>query len=330
MRMAAEQRNEELSLEISSSTQPLLRQMESLKHSHHQRKGIWERLESELRSRITAMERELNQKEGALNGMMNDLEDAKMARSKWEVQCNRLREEHRTQKARANALTDEMEDVQMKYDDVVAEYEGYKSRATSSEQEVKQLQSQLTQFNRDSESERNRLQSILNSESKKREELQNTITILQSKLRENETVSTPRTPAKDDEMERLSLNRTPSLTPRRPTGTELLLSSIEVNSGTPIKGNSNNMWTVSRIQNELRQKESELESLKQRMMAIQNTNDTFSDEIVKLKSQNESLNKYHALYRNQSKQINALRLRYEAAIDIVMEKEKQIQQLTTK
>merc|ERR1712154_66205 len=93
---------------------------------------------------------------------------------------------------------------------------------------------------------------------------------------------------------------------------------------------NNNIWTVSRIQNELRQKENELQSLKQRLITIQTTNDTFSDEIVKLKSQNETLNKYHGLYKNQLKQINALKLRYEAAIDIVMEKEKQIQQLTLK
>merc|ERR1712141_222312 len=119
--------------------------------------------------------------------------------------------------------------------------------------------------------------------------------------------------------------------PRRQSGTELLLSTIDGSPGSEMKGgNNNNMWTVSRIQNELRQRESELESLKQRMMAVQNTNDAFSDEIVKLKSQNESLNKYHSMYRNQSKQINALKLRYEAAIDIVMEKEKQIQQMTTK
>merc|ERR1712129_19969 len=38
LRMSAERRNEELSLEISSSTQPLLRQMESLKQSHLQKK----------------------------------------------------------------------------------------------------------------------------------------------------------------------------------------------------------------------------------------------------------------------------------------------------
>ena len=88
------------------------------------------------------------------------------------------------------------------------------------------------------------------------------------------------------------------------------------------------MWTISRIQNELRQKENELQSLKERLIEIQSTIDRFSDEIVKLKSQNEKLNQYHNLYKNQGKQINALKLRYEAAIDIVMEKEKQIQQLT--
>ena len=88
------------------------------------------------------------------------------------------------------------------------------------------------------------------------------------------------------------------------------------------------MWTISRIQNELRQKENELQSLKQRLIRIESTNDKFSDEIVRLKSQNETLSKYQTLYRNQSKQINALKVRYEAAIDIVMEKEKQIQQLS--
>merc|ERR1712210_350044 len=55
---------------------------------------------------------------------------------------------------------------------------------------------------------------------------------------------------------------------------------------------SSDNWTVSRIQNELRQRESELKSLKQRMANVQSTNDSYSDRIVELKSQNESLNKY--------------------------------------
>merc|ERR1712113_352634 len=90
---------------------------------------------------------------------------------------------------------------------------------------------------------------------------------------------------------------------------------------------SNNMWTVSRIQNELRQKENELKSLKHRLANIQSTNDSYSDRIVELKSQNEALTQYQNLYKSQIKKVNALKLRYEAAIDIVMEKEKEIQQL---
>merc|ERR1712232_218033 len=56
LRMSAEQRNEELSLEISSSTQPLLRQMESLKNSHSQKKKIWLDLERELRGKVRVLE----------------------------------------------------------------------------------------------------------------------------------------------------------------------------------------------------------------------------------------------------------------------------------
>ena len=119
----------------------------------------------------------------------------------------------------------------------------------------------------------------------------------------------------------------PSLSPKN--STDILFGAVSTPTGTNDNNiNSNNMWTISRIQNELRQKENELQSLKQRLIRIESTNDKFSDEIVRLKSQNETLSKYQNLYKNQSKQINALKLRYEAAIDIVMEKEKQIQQLS--
>merc|ERR1712154_500066 len=78
LRISAEKRNEELSLEISSSTQPLLRQMESLKNSHIQKKKIWENLESELREKIILIEGNLNNKDTKINKILTELEDYKI------------------------------------------------------------------------------------------------------------------------------------------------------------------------------------------------------------------------------------------------------------
>merc|ERR1719150_275321 len=82
LRISAEKRNEELSLEISVSMQPLLRQMESLKQSHIQRKKIWENLENDLRTKIRVLEGELNAKSNKINKILTDLEDYKIFESK--------------------------------------------------------------------------------------------------------------------------------------------------------------------------------------------------------------------------------------------------------
>ena len=336
LRISAEKRNEELSLEISSSTQPLLRQMESLKNSHIQKKKIWENLESELRKRIRNLENELNNKDAKINKILTDLEDMRIIESKMDIVSTRLKEENKSLKIKLNDITDKYEEIQIKYDDMLSEYDMNKNKNTNLENDKKGLQQQLIKFNKDYENERNRLQNILSSENKKRQELQKTITILQNKLRQFESYgavtnininagrsSTPATPNPDTTDDNLKQG---SISPRN--SADILFGAVTTPTGTDNNINSNNMWTISRIQNELRQKENELLSLKQRLIRIESTNDKFSDEIVRLKSQNETLSKYQNLYRNQSKQINALRLRYEAAIDIVMEKEKQIQQLS--
>ena len=311
LRISAEQRNEELSLEISSSTQPLLRQMESLKKSHSQKKRIWMNLENELRSKLRDLEAELNEKEEKINKIWTDIEDYKVNQSKMEIINRRLREENQNFKQKMSAITDKFDEIEMKYDDILSEYDANKQKIKSAESDKKNLQNQLVRFNAESERERNRLQNVLNSESKKRDEMQQTITILTNKLRQFESYTIDKEEPNEESADNLFLMRA---------------SSASSNDAS----NSSNLWTVSRIQNELRQKENALQSLKQRLASIQSTNDSYSDRIVELKSQNEALTQYQNLYKNQIKKVNALKLRYEAAIDIVMEKEKEIQQLQAK
>lgn len=299
LRMSAEQRNEELSLEISSSTQPLLRQMESLKNSHSQKKKIWLNLEHELRGKMRNLEMEMNENEANANKILSDMEDCKINESKMEITNRRLKKENENCKQKLNKMTDSLDEIQIKYDEILSEYDVNAHKAKDAEAENKNLQNELMRVNADWERERNGMQKILNSENKKRQEMEKTITILNNKLQQNEE-------SKEEQEE----------------DNNLLLMKMASSSSS-----DGGMWTVSRIKNELRQKENELQSLKQRLADIESTNDSYSDRIVQLKSQNEALNHYHALYKNQMKKINALKLRYEAAIDIVMEKEKQIQKL---
>jgi len=93
------------------------------------------------------------------------------------------------------------------------------------------------------------------------------------------------------------------------------------------KINKTNVWTISRITNELRQKDGELESLKQRLSYLQHSNYQLSDEIVKFKSENESLLKYEQRYRNMGHEVAQLTLRYEAAVDIIVLKDAEIKKL---
>merc|ERR1712228_679813 len=168
LRISAEQRNEELSLEISSSTQPLLRQMESLKKSHLQKKQIWNDLENELRQKLRDLESELNEKEEKINKISTDLEDYKVNQSKIQIINRRLKEENKNCKQKMNALNDKFDEMQIKYDDMSSEYDSNKQKIKNSESDKKHLQNQLIRFNADSERERNRLQNILNSENKKK------------------------------------------------------------------------------------------------------------------------------------------------------------------
>lgn len=48
----AEARNEELASTVGSATQPLMRQMDTLRSSQQQQQANWERLEAELTSRL--------------------------------------------------------------------------------------------------------------------------------------------------------------------------------------------------------------------------------------------------------------------------------------
>eukprot|EP00483_Globobulimina_turgida_P009048 UN09066 len=187
LRISAEKRNEELSLEISSSTQPLLRQMESLKNSHIQRQKIWENLEKDLRSKIRIFENDLNVKDNKINVILTDLEDYKIIQRKMDVMNKRLKQENKSFKIKCQNFMDKYEEIQIKYEDVMNEYEIYVEKANNLENDKRNISDQLVKFNKDYDLERNRLQNILNSENKKREELQKTITILQNKLRQFES-----------------------------------------------------------------------------------------------------------------------------------------------
>merc|ERR1712228_738969 len=133
LRISAEQRNEELSLEISSSTQPLLRQMESLKKSHLQKKQIWNDLENELRQKLRDLESELNEKEEKINKISTDLEDYKVNQSKIQIINRRLKEENKNCKQKMNALNDKFDEMQIKYDDMSSEYDSNKQKIKNSE-----------------------------------------------------------------------------------------------------------------------------------------------------------------------------------------------------
>eukprot|EP01083_Nonionella_stella_P144273 450167_1 len=303
LRMAAEKRNEELSLEISFATQPLLRQMESLKSSHGERRKIWNKLENDLRQQIRGLESASNDCESKMNAILSDFDEYKMRQNKIEMMNKRLKEENKYCKMKCNEITDKFDAQQMAYDEQMNELEMCRNKMNEAETEKKNVAQQLAKFNRVHHNETNRFETILATENKKRQELQKTITILQMKVKEFNDAEVGNAAEKEEEV-------------------------LSIASAAAIDGGGNNMWTVSRIQNELRHKENELKSLKQRLMNLQNTNDTFGDQIVKLKSQNEGLTKYHIAYKNQTKKINALKLRYEAAIDIVIEKDKQIQKLT--
>ena len=312
LRISAEQRNQELSLEMSSSTQPLLRQMDALKNSQKQRRKIWENLEQDLRAKLLRIETENDENASRMNRIRSELEDAQKKESKLRAQCLWIKKENAEYKAAQNELMSQHEDTERKYNETLSSLQSLKNKEKSTENERRNLELQMARFHREHDNERNRMQNILASESKKREELQKTITILSNKVRQFESYGSSTAPS------------TPG-TPKQNEDDILVLSDAAMKNRN--SRNDGNMWTVSRIQNELRQKQSELDSIKQRMAAMQSRNNTFSDQIVQLKSTNETLNKYQNLYKNQSKQINALKLRYEAAIDIVMEKEKEIQKM---
>ena len=98
------------------------------------------------------------------------------------------------------------------------------------------------------------------------------------------------------------------------------------------KYDKNNMYdlslnTMNRYKFQIKQYKHQIEGLKLEINDLNNTNDKLSDEIVKLKSNNETLKKYEKLCNDYSHKIRELTFRYEASIDVILQKENIINHL---
>ncbi|ETO27703.1 hypothetical protein RFI_09429 [Reticulomyxa filosa] len=313
MRQLAEQRNEELASEIPSATRPLLRQIESLRAAHSHKEDIWNDLEKSLRKRIRELENEVNDLLTNKTSYENECENLRSEQSKYAIQLNNLKAENKELKTKWDTLNDQMDNLNIKYDDLSMEYNMNLNKLKKIEADRKVLEENLQQSYGQFESNKNKWEETLSNERAKKNSLEKTINILQSKLHDyellvaknqknnnenslplssNDSENTKESTSPKDLLNSLFENQEETediehLTER--TGGSTNLSSKDQSEQSKKKVSGVNVWTISRITNELRQKDGELEALKQRLNYLQHSNDQLSDEIVKLKSDNESL-----------------------------------------
>ncbi|CAN0878199.1 Golgin candidate 5 [Linum grandiflorum] len=327
---ASERRCEELVSQVPDSTRPLLRQIEAMQETMSRRAEAWNAVERSLSSRLQEAEGKAAAAEEKERSMNDRLSQTLSRINVLEAQISCLRAEQTQlsksiEKERQRAAENRQEYLAAK-----EEADTHEGRANQLEEEIKELRRKHKQELQEALVQKERLQQEVEREKAARLELERTkrlqsagsldhtpIARTQSAVENGHTTRKLSNAGSVEESYFLqaTLDASNSYSDRRSSG-ETTVSPYYVKSMTP-----------SAFESALRQKEGELASYMSRLASLESIRDSLAEELVKMTEQCEKLRADSALLPGIRAELDALRRRHSAALELMGERDEELEEL---
>ncbi|BAT91611.1 Golgin candidate 5 [Vigna angularis] len=330
---ASERRCEELITQVPESTRPLLRQIEAMQETNARRAEAWAAVERTLNSRLQEAEAKAATAEERERSVNERLSQTLSRINVLEAQISCLRAEQ-TQLSRT------LEKERQRAAESRQEYLAAKEEADTQEGRVRQLEEEIRDIRQKYKQElqealihREHLQQEIEKEKAARSELERTARV-HSAPSSDQTPITKQTSAfengnlsrkvssasslgslEESHFLQASLDSSDSISDRRNPG-ELSMSPYYVKS-----------MTLSSFEAALRQKEGELASYMSRLASLESIRDSLADELVKMTEQCEKLRGEAAVLPGLRSELEALRRRHSAALELMGERDEELEEL---
>ncbi|TYG68260.1 hypothetical protein ES288_D05G140200v1 [Gossypium darwinii] len=327
---ASERRCEELITQVPESTRPLLRQIEAMQETTSRRAEAWAAVERSLNSRLQEAESKTAAAEERERSVNERLSQTLSRINVLEAQISCLRAEQ-TQLSRS-LEKERQRAAEQRQEYLAAKEEADKQevRANQLEEEIRELRRKHKQELQDALVHRELLQQEVEREKAARADLERTVRVQSTELapiaRHNSTLengSLSRKLSTTSSMESMeesyylqaSLDSSDGFSEKRNIG-ETALSPLYMKSMTP-----------SAFESALRQKEGELASYMSRLTSLESIRDSLSEELVKMTAQCEKLKAEAATLPGIRTELEALRRRHSAALELMGERDEELEEL---
>ncbi|KAH1066468.1 hypothetical protein J1N35_031455 [Gossypium stocksii] len=353
---SSERRCEELITQVPESTRPLLRQIEAMQETTSRRAEAWAAVERSLNSRLQEAEskaaaaeereRSVNERLSQTLSRINVLEaqvlvlwlmyvlfvetflDIGLTFALLQISCLRAEQTQLSrslEKERQRAAEQRQEYLAAK-----EEADTQEVRANQLEEEIRELRRKHKQELQDALVHQELLQQEVEREKAARADLERTVRVQSTELapiaRHNSTLENGSlsqklsTTSSIESMEesyylQASLDSPDGFSEKRNIG-ETVLSPLYMKSMTP-----------SAFESALRQKEGELASYMSRLTSLESIRDSLSEELVKMTAQCEKLKAEAATLPGIRIELEALRRRHSAALELMGERDEELEEL---
>ncbi|PIA64915.1 hypothetical protein AQUCO_00100406v1 [Aquilegia coerulea] len=329
---ASERRCEELITQVPESTRPLLRQIEAMQETTARRAEAWAGVERVLNSRLQEAEGKAATAEENERAMNERLSQTLSRVAVLEAQVSCLRAEQ-------TQLTRSLEKERQRASENRQEYLAAQEAVATHEVRVNQLEGEIKELRRKHKQELQELmahnellQQEVEREKNSRLDMERTVHV------ETSSVADPLTKQMHPSIEngnisrklsssgsissmeesyflQASLDSSDSLSERRYLG-EATMTPYYLKSMTP------NAFEAT-----LRQKEGELASYMSRLASLESIRDSLAEELVKMTAECEKLRAEAAVVPGMRAELEALRRRHSAALELMGERDEELEEL---
>ncbi|KAJ3704406.1 hypothetical protein LUZ61_008111 [Rhynchospora tenuis] len=322
---ASELRYNELVTQVPESTRPLLRQIEAMQETAARRAEAWAGVERALNSRLQDAEAKAAAAEEKERSLNERLSQTLSRITILETQITCLRTEQ-TQLSRS------LEKERQRASESRQEYLAIKEEAATQEGRAKQLEDEIRELRAKQKKElqevathRELLEKELERERATRLELEKAASMETHKANHDPTRNIPMrklssagslNSIEESHFLQASLENDSNALLERRMSTENNMSSYFLKSMTP-----------SAFEAALRQKDGELASYMARLASLESTRDSLAEELVKLTEQCEKLKVEAAALPGVKAELEALRQRHTAALELMGERDEELEEL---
>ncbi|KAJ0007708.1 hypothetical protein Pint_29735 [Pistacia integerrima] len=330
---ASERRCEELITQVPESTRPLLRQIEAIQETTARRAEAWAAVERSLNSRLQEAEAKAAAAEERERSVNERLSQTLSRINVLEAQISCLRAEQTQlskslEKERQRAAENRQEYLAAK-----EEADTQAGRASQLEEEIKELRRKHKQELQDALMHRELLQQEIDREKAARLDLERRASVHSTAVPDQTPLSRHNSAFENGSLSR-KLSSASSLGSMEES--HFLQASLDSSDSlsekrNPIEATMNPYFmksmTPSAFESSLRQKEGELASYMSRLASMESIRDSLAEELVKMTGQCEKLRAEAAMLSGIRAELDALRRRHAAALELMGERDEELEEL---